>query len=163
MVSFILPRGTCGSRIGQALRLSMVLQILSRPRALSSSQSTTRKSEFDYSNTDHVFQKLCHTGSEGPPGQLIYSQEDYAIYEVDGEEHQVCPSTDPQDAPLTVTIAIQPKSLPLRKIIPGQQVRLLRCRLLQLLPPRSQDHDQPPSRIAAADHRLLQQREDELG
>ncbi|KAL8647328.1 MAG: hypothetical protein Q9226_006476 [Calogaya cf. arnoldii] len=33
--------------------------------------------------------KLCYARSESPPGQLIYSKEDYAIYEVDGEGHQL--------------------------------------------------------------------------
>lgn len=163
MVSVLLPRGSCWSRTGQALCLSMVLQILSRPRALSGSPSTSQKSPLDYSKTDDVFQKFCSARSESPPGQLIYSRENYAIYEVDGEGHQVCPSADLKDAPLTVSIAIQPEPLPLRQVIPRQQVCLLRRRLLQLLPPCPQDHDRPSSRIAAADHRLLQQREDELG
>ncbi|KAL8940476.1 MAG: hypothetical protein Q9216_002805 [Gyalolechia sp. 2 TL-2023] len=33
--------------------------------------------------------KLCCARIEPPPGQLIYSKDDYAIYEVDGEEHQL--------------------------------------------------------------------------
>ncbi|KAL8893167.1 MAG: hypothetical protein Q9215_000173 [Flavoplaca cf. flavocitrina] len=33
--------------------------------------------------------KLCHARYDSPPGQLIYSKDDCAIYEVDGEEHQL--------------------------------------------------------------------------
>lgn len=33
--------------------------------------------------------KLCCARNEHPPGQLIYSKDDYSIYEVDGEEHQL--------------------------------------------------------------------------
>ncbi|KAL9615406.1 MAG: hypothetical protein Q9204_008776, partial [Flavoplaca sp. TL-2023a] len=33
--------------------------------------------------------KLCHARCDSPPGQLIYSKDDCAIYEVDGEEHQL--------------------------------------------------------------------------
>ncbi|KAI4215008.1 MAG: hypothetical protein LQ349_009178, partial [Xanthoria aureola] len=33
--------------------------------------------------------KFCSARSESPPGQLIYSRENYAIYEVDGEGHQL--------------------------------------------------------------------------
>ncbi|KAL9000814.1 MAG: hypothetical protein Q9169_000568 [Polycauliona sp. 2 TL-2023] len=33
--------------------------------------------------------KLCSVRSEKPPGRLIYSKDHYAIYEVDGEEHQL--------------------------------------------------------------------------
>ncbi|KAI4091814.1 MAG: hypothetical protein LQ344_003918 [Seirophora lacunosa] len=33
--------------------------------------------------------KLCHARSEPPAGQLIYSKDEYTIYEVDGEEDQL--------------------------------------------------------------------------
>ncbi|KAL8760544.1 MAG: hypothetical protein Q9184_003271 [Pyrenodesmia sp. 2 TL-2023] len=33
--------------------------------------------------------KLCHARNQPPPGQLIYSKENYTIYEVDGEEDQL--------------------------------------------------------------------------
>ncbi|KAL9005021.1 MAG: hypothetical protein Q9188_002170 [Gyalolechia gomerana] len=33
--------------------------------------------------------KLCCERTEPPPGQLIYTKDDYAVYEVDGEEHQL--------------------------------------------------------------------------
>lgn len=53
-------------------------------------------SGFEGSDADHGQQKLCHARGASPPGQLIYSRDDYAIYEVDGEEHQVCPGTASQ-------------------------------------------------------------------
>jgi len=36
-------------------------------------------------------QKLCPGKRDDPPGELIYSKDLHAIYEVDGEEHQACP------------------------------------------------------------------------
>ena len=33
--------------------------------------------------------KLCKNKDVSPPGDLIYSKDDYSIHEIDGEEHKV--------------------------------------------------------------------------
>ncbi|KAL8816432.1 MAG: hypothetical protein Q9223_004555 [Gallowayella weberi] len=61
------------------------------PLAPSSKANSTPSPRVTNLNVQHVVlgNKLCHARSEPPPGRLIYSKEDYDIYEIDGEEHQL--------------------------------------------------------------------------
>ena len=36
-----------------------------------------------------IHERSCSTSNEPPPGRIIYSRDDYAVYEVDGEEEQL--------------------------------------------------------------------------
>ncbi|KAL8915451.1 MAG: hypothetical protein Q9171_000015 [Xanthocarpia ochracea] len=61
------------------------------PEAPSSKDNLTAPLRANNLSVQHVVlgDKLCRARSESPPGQLIYSKGKYAIYEVDGEDHQL--------------------------------------------------------------------------
>ena len=112
---------------------------------------------------------------EEPLGRLVYEQDEYAIYEVDGEENKVWPEVQDSRVALVLTCdppALRPKPLPLRQTLPRHQIRLFRRLLLPLLSASpttntlvliSRKQWQQHIFTPRPSGRLLQQRENELG
>jgi MYST family zinc finger domain len=125
---------------------------------------------FGYSKSLVDWVRHCRCCEREVPGRKVYSHGaegeggGWSVWEVDGGIETVSAALPSQScvwigANASDATALLPKSIPLRKAFPRQQIRLLRRLRIQLLPPRA--HLPPHSRNA--NYWFLLQGEDVLG